>query len=148
MTASSSSADEAKDSVNEVCVTTDPAAVGWSVPLTLEHYGRSLEIYHKANGEKRSSVVETIIQIGNIYYKQRQYDEALTHFGRSLEISRKTKGKDRHFLGIALANMGAIYGHQGRYDEAIDHLGEDEATAALHVHRHALHGVYRLGLTY
>jgi CHAT domain-containing protein len=60
----------------------------------------------------------TLNNIGNIYYRQQQYGEALETYQQALAIRQEIGDRDGE--GSTLNDIGNIYSSQGQYEEALE----------------------------
>jgi len=67
--------------------------------------------------EAKLALSASLANLGNVYYLQGRWDEAIEKFEESLRISRELG--DRYDEGQTLGNLGNVYSDQGRWKKAI-----------------------------
>jgi CHAT domain-containing protein/Tfp pilus assembly protein PilF len=96
---------------------------------------QSLAVLEKAPGDHRPEIAQDLLEIGTIYARLTQEDNALTHFRRALDLFRALHPKSDHpSIAIALNNLGEVYARQGNLDKALESFRN-----ALEIHR-KVHG--------
>ncbi len=68
----------------------------------------------------RLGEVQTLIDIGNVYYNCGKYQEALNHYQKSLSIAQEIGYRREE--GTNLMNIGNVYLNWRKYQEALNHL--------------------------
>ncbi|MCL2376875.1 MAG: tetratricopeptide repeat protein [Defluviitaleaceae bacterium] len=63
--------------------------------------------------------------IGNVYFRQGDYDEALGWYGRALVVYEKLLGTDHPDTATTYNNMASVFRAQGDYDKALEWYGKD-----------------------
>lgn len=58
-------------------------------------------------------------EIGNVYYHQGKYDDAIFMYEKSLQIQLPILGNNHSNIAGAYNNIGLVYYHQGKFNEAI-----------------------------
>jgi tetratricopeptide (TPR) repeat protein len=81
----------------------------------LKHYNEALEI-HKEIGNREGEASD-LGNMGLVYRKQGDLEDALKHHKEALEIHKEIG--DREGEASDLGNMGAVYYTQGEYKNAI-----------------------------
>jgi signal transduction histidine kinase len=79
-----------------------------------------LETMKKADNKK--NIADAYINIGNVYWIQKSYDEALKNYLASLQITEEIG--DKQGVSRAYNNIGALYDSQGKYNEALKNYFE------------------------
>lgn len=85
-------------------------------PRALEYYERALS---KVGDNNRSLLVNILVNMGIIYIRLDEYDQALTHFTEALLIAEKINL--RHPIGEIWAKIGLVYFKQKRYNDALEY---------------------------
>lgn len=82
--------------------------------VTLGYYQKVLKIAKKY--DKKDLIAGSYMNIGNTYYRKKQYDPALKHY----KLSNHSFSEINNPVGIAqsLQNMGVIYYHLNKIDKA------------------------------
>ncbi|KAK3706423.1 hypothetical protein QZH41_018638 [Actinostola sp. cb2023] len=73
--------------------------------------------HHETNG----SAAAALNNLGGIFYKLGQYDEAKTHFEKALVIDETAYGESHPSIATTLNNLGLIFYELGQYAEAKTH---------------------------
>lgn len=60
--------------------------------------------------------------IGSMYFKENEYDEAIKYHQQALECQLKCPSPDTDAIATYSNNIGAVYFEQGKYLEALKHL--------------------------
>ena len=68
-----------------------------------------------------STLLRSLIGIGNVLNKQRQYAEALDYHQRALKMYEKFYPSGHVDIAMSLNNIGNVLNNQGQYAEALDH---------------------------
>ena len=79
-----------------------------------DDYDKALLFYKKsmpvAIALKDSSIIAALsLNMGNVYFRQEKYNEALDYFKQALRISKHYYGQDHPSIGIYLTNVGDIH---------------------------------------
>ncbi|GAB1359365.1 hypothetical protein MASR1M31_11480 [Porphyromonadaceae bacterium] len=85
-------------------------------PRALEYYERALA---KVGDSNLSLLVNIRVNMGIIYTRLDEYDQALTHFTEALLIAEKINL--RHPIGEIWAKIGLVYFKQKRYNDALEY---------------------------
>jgi len=91
-------------------------------PKAIEYFKKSLDIF-KDYGH--ASMLGTLINIADMYSKNKQYDLALEYNNSALDISREVK--DTACTAIVLYNMGESLHNTGQNEKALEYLQESQA---------------------
>jgi len=87
------------------------------------HWGDWVTTTHeiaKACAEKagnRAGVAQTLHNLGNVYYQQGKWQEAIAAYEQSLQTKRELGNV--HGVALTLGNLGNVYSNQGKWQEAI-----------------------------
>jgi class 3 adenylate cyclase/Tfp pilus assembly protein PilF len=84
----------------------------------LDHYERSLEVYHETGIKK--GVSDVLNNMGGIHARQGNYPKALDCYERSLKIKQKIG--DKGAISNSLGNIGLIYQEQEDYPKALEYF--------------------------
>ncbi len=84
------------------------------VEKSLGMYQKALEILRKLKLENLTGILS---DIGNVYYGQGNFVEALKYYKQGLDAS--TKYADIYGQGFCLNNIGLVHGSLGNHDEAL-----------------------------
>lgn len=85
---------------------------------------KALELYTQAdllftNNNYFEGLVSTNINIGDIYFKNEDYDKAEEKFKKALTLSKKTKLN--YLLGNVYSQLGAIYRHKKKFSQSFQY---------------------------
>ncbi|WDF54042.1 tetratricopeptide repeat protein [Mucilaginibacter sp. KACC 22063] len=80
----------------------------------LENMRKSLQIAEKIND--KNLIASLYLNIGNVYYRQKDFYEALNDYKKSNELFTKLGNKE--YTVICMQNIGVIYYNLGQYNEA------------------------------
>ena len=69
--------------------------------------------------------------LGDIFFRKKQYDQALKHFFQALDNGREFFDEEHPKLARYHSNIGRSYGYQKKYDLAIRHLSQAEKSYSL-----------------
>src|SRR5690606_39596083 len=86
----------------------------------LIHYEKSIEIKRTLND--LDGEASTLLNIGVLYFYQKDYEKSLFYAKQSLEMYKKLNNEKR--TSAALNNIGATYRLLKKYDEAIETYNE------------------------
>ena len=88
--------------------------------IALEYYLRSLELSKKINDI--AGYLNTICQIGTIFYLMGKFGEALKMFQEYMNIKKRSRGgRDRVEESVCYTNLGATYYALGDFRKAIEY---------------------------
>ena len=85
--------------------------------LSVDHFEQALALF--ATLEDRRRVAWTHVGLGNAYWEQGAFDQAVTQFMAALELLRDDDSRGRAW---ALEGLAVVYRLQGRFDECVDRL--------------------------
>lgn len=87
---------------------------------TSKSFEYALKIYKSLNQTPHSDgLMWILIDIGNVFYNQKDYEQAMLFYRRAEKIAHK--GKDRYPLSVIYMNYGLAEANQGHYREALEH---------------------------
>ena len=87
-------------------------------------YKERLKIQQIIVGKQHADTANTYHNLGKVYGKKGQYDQAIEHLKEALNIQLAVLGKEHANTAINYHNLGVTYRNQGKYDEAIAHYKE------------------------
>merc|ERR1719498_2273388 len=88
--------------------------------LSLDCYGKSLEIRKKAFGEKHPLVGDTYALVADIHMEQGSHGIALPLYEKAEVIHREALGEEHPRVGEDYCDIGKLYEAQKKYAAAID----------------------------
>jgi serine/threonine protein kinase/tetratricopeptide (TPR) repeat protein len=92
-----------------------------------EDHGRaSLEIYKRTLSPDHVRLADAYINLANVAFKRRRFDQALVLFQDALALRRRHLGNDQDVVGVHEGNIAETLINLDRPDEAIAHLVEAE----------------------
>lgn len=86
----------------------------------LVFFEKCLEIRLKEKGGSHIDVGSSYSDIGNVYYRFKNFNKALEYTTKGQNIARINLGSDHQFYAISLANTGMIYAHKGNIKRGIE----------------------------
>jgi tetratricopeptide (TPR) repeat protein len=87
--------------------------------LSVDHFEQALALF--AALEDRRRMAWTHVGLGNAYWEQGAFDQAVTQFMAALELLRDDDSRGRAW---ALEGLAVVYRLQGRFDECVDCLDQ------------------------
>ncbi|EHK49666.1 hypothetical protein TRIATDRAFT_280830 [Trichoderma atroviride IMI 206040] len=78
----------------------------------------ALEGRRKVWGPEHSSTLETVVNLGLLYYEQDRFREAEAMYERALQGQEKVLGPEHPATLITVGNLRHVYASQARYEEA------------------------------
>jgi tetratricopeptide (TPR) repeat protein len=85
--------------------------------LALQYYRKALDTRYKI-GDKNGIAI-SLINIGGIYFKEENYNQALDNFNKSYQLFQEVGNKDG--IGNCLNAIGQIYINQKNYKQALEY---------------------------
>jgi tetratricopeptide (TPR) repeat protein len=85
----------------------------------MEWYQRALDGYENTFGKDHYSTLNTVHNMGLVFFNQGEYGKALEWFQRALDGFENTLGKDHPDTLITVKNMGTVFFNQGEYGKAL-----------------------------
>ncbi|MEO8432090.1 MAG: serine/threonine-protein kinase [Acidobacteriota bacterium] len=89
----------------------------------------AIEIEHAILGDDHPAMATTRENLGNVYFREKKYDQTARNLEIVLAMRRKALGEDSEPVARTLANMGAVYMTSGNleaaartYPEAVERL--------------------------
>jgi tetratricopeptide (TPR) repeat protein len=79
---------------------------------------RLLALREKSLGPKHPGLAPVLEQLGDLYGRERRYDEAEAHCMRALAILEKTRGSNHPDTADCLRHLAGVYQSQRQYDRA------------------------------
>ena len=67
------------------------------------------------HGQDHPAVADSYRNIGNVYYSQGKYEEALVQYQKALAIDLAVHGQDHLDVAKSYNNIGIVYRNQGKY---------------------------------
>ncbi|MEE0937280.1 MAG: tetratricopeptide repeat protein [Bacteroidales bacterium] len=83
-------------------------------------YLRSIQISEETNG-KNDMTAMSYNNLGQVYYKSENYDDALKYFNKAFEIYKVVLEKNNPLIATCYNNIGLIYSYLEKYDKALDY---------------------------
>jgi len=93
-----------------------------AVYCELKEYQKAIQSHEQGmmlNGDERFSA-DAISNIGNAYFRQKKFEEALRYYVKALNI--REKYSDDAGIAISHLNIGAVYQNQNKQSEALESL--------------------------
>lgn len=93
-----------------------------AVYCELKEYQKAIQSHEQGimlNGDERFSA-DAISNIGNAYFRQKKFEEALKYYVKALNI--REKYSDDAGIAISHLNIGAVYQNQNKQREALESL--------------------------
>ena len=84
-------------------------------------YKRALHSAIEQFGARHPAVATSYNNIGNVYYNQGNYAQALDNINKALEIRLSVFGENHPAVAASYNNIGVIFCRQGNYDKALEH---------------------------
>lgn len=89
-----------------------------------ELYSLALDAVEKVNGKNHENYATTLINTGDVYLMEKDYDAADAYFNEALEILLNL-GLEEDYRAAALwNNMSVVRREKGQYDEAVEALNK------------------------
>lgn len=95
-------------------------------------YDRALLLSTALYGKNDNRTATCYNNVGNVYYYQGQYDDALKHYYLALDIKRETMGNDNPDIATYQNNIGNVYHKQKKWDLALQ-FHQDALTLRQHI---------------
>lgn len=95
-------------------------------------YERALALSMALYGKNDDRTATCHNNIGNVYYYQGRYDDALKHYNLALDIKRETMGNDNPDIATYQNNIGNVYHKQQKMDLALQ-LHKEALTLRQHI---------------
>lgn len=87
--------------------------------ISLEYYEKSLQIIGDNN---KTQVVNTLVNMGTVYSRQKEFTKAINHFNEALLIAEEIGLK--RAIGKIWGKIGSVHIHQKRYAEALKYTNK------------------------
>lgn len=88
----------------------------------LIYYKEALEI-HRKSYPNNPNIAKLITDIGNVYFKQSKYDNALMYYLEYIEMDKQNdSSKDPLLIAKATSNIGVIYYYVNKFEESLKFL--------------------------
>ena len=104
----------------------------------MEHARKALEISIALYGEQHAEVASCYNRIGNIYFAQKRFEEALEYYERSLAIDIAVFGEKHANVASYYANISDVHKALHQFDKALEYARKAlEISITLYGEQHA-----------